>query len=200
MKKLLVLMLVLGMASMANAALQLSVGSDTDPTNSEYTVTASNHLSLGVWTNAAIATFSGWNFLLVSTPGGSINYLSGSVVSLDSGMTLEHGGNAHWYLGTQSGLLPATEEGMGGYAFDLNADYDENGEPLPGITNANDTLFDQIMFHCDGPGDVTIKLYTTNANMTVITLRDSVIVHQVIPEPMTMGLLGLGGLFLRRRR
>jgi hypothetical protein len=63
---------------------------------------------------------------------------------------------------------------------------------------ANQDILGSIAFHCEGAGDVTLKLYTVNDAYTELTLVDSVIVHQ-IPEPITMTLLGLGGLFLRRR-
>jgi len=49
-------------------------------------------------------------------------------------------------------------------------------------------------FHCDGPGVVVITLMDTGGN----TL-DTITISQ-IPEPMTVALLGLGGLFLRRRK
>jgi hypothetical protein len=197
MKKLLVLALVLSMASTASAALNLSIGGVK--TASEATVTVSDHLNLDVWTTANIAYLGGWNFLLVATPGGSIDYTSGHKVNPDSGVTLETGGNAHWYLKASSGLLPATEEGLGGNAFGMDEQTDEEGGALPSIL-AGAVLMDEYMFHCDSaPGDVTIKLYVLDASWTTITLRDSAVIHQV-PEPITLTLLGLGGLFLRRRR
>ena len=55
-----------------------------------------------------------------------------------------------------------------------------------------------ILFHCKAPGDVTINLYDENWTYPTI---DSITIHQIaIPEPMTVALLGLGGLFLRRRK
>jgi len=50
-------------------------------------------------------------------------------------------------------------------------------------------------FHCDGPGIVTISLIDSGTGATI----DTITVTQV-PEPMTVALLGLGGLFLRRRK
>jgi len=44
-------------------------------------------------------------------------------------------------------------------------------------------------------GDVVIGLYAFDGT----TLLQEATIH-VVPEPMTLGLLGLGGLFLRRRR
>ena len=78
-----------------------------------------------------------------------------------------------------------------------------------------DIAIDHIGIHCTDLGDVTITVATTNvadALGNVVYLRTdelaekdmesiggSMIVHQV-PEPMTVLLLGLGGLFLRRRK
>jgi hypothetical protein len=70
------------------------------------------------------------------------------------------------------------------------------------------TIFDHLLMHCEGqPGDVIIS---ASAGTTFGGTLDgdgnpytggwsSVTVHQ-IPEPMTVALLGLGGLFLLRRR
>lgn len=47
-------------------------------------------------------------------------------------------------------------------------------------------LVRNIVFHCDGPGDVTLALVDENGQVL-----DSQVIHQ-IPEPMTVALLGLG--------
>ena len=59
-------------------------------------------------------------------------------------------------------------------------------------------FFDDIVFHCEGPGDVVIQLIFTPDGAT-LTLCDQVIIHQ-IPEPATIMLLSLGGLLLRKRK
>jgi len=54
-------------------------------------------------------------------------------------------------------------------------------------------LMSDVNFHCDGPGDVTFALVNDDGEVL-----DIQVIHQV-PEPMTIILLGLGGLFLKRR-
>jgi len=83
--------------------------------------------------------------------------------------------------------------------------------------NSYPILMQGLMFHCDEPTDVTISLVAAGQGITRLeyndakqvigqttiyaagTVLDTIIVHQ-IPEPMTMSLLGLGGLALLRRR
>lgn len=66
--------------------------------------------------------------------------------------------------------------------------YDPENPPGPG-------KWFEVDFHCTLEGDVYI--YLTDGTGYVI--EDAILVHQV-PEPMAIMLLGLGGLFLRRRK
>ena len=57
-------------------------------------------------------------------------------------------------------------------------------------------ILDAKELHCDfGPSEDTIILL----NMTSGVIEDTLLIHQ-LPEPMTIMLLGLGGLLLRRRK
>jgi hypothetical protein len=66
-------------------------------------------------------------------------------------------------------------------------------------------LVDYILFECLGEGDILIQLTDAGTN-NIIGIGDipqemmgSIIIHQV-PEPTTIFLLGLGSLFMLRRR
>jgi len=137
MKKFLVLMMVLGMATMANAALQISVGSDTDPVESEYTLTPSQELILDIFTDSFMAAGSGGYYALVVNIGaGHIDFTSGNpvVVPADGGMFIEHNMDA-----VAMGFpLPVGENGLGGSAVVQDS---------PSIA-AGTTLFNGILFHC----------------------------------------------------
>jgi hypothetical protein len=185
MKKLLVLMMVLGIASAANAALLISVDGVVDPPDSSIEIMESDWVTLDIWGDGV-------------QPGGM--FLLGLAVdaqgpaSLDiSGAQILYVGNANtdpWifddpdtaaYLGLQN-MFVALE------LVDIPAP-PTLPNPLEG------TLVDGIRLHCDGPGEVTILLMDGEG-----TILDTQVIHQIVPEPMTLGLLGLGGLFLRRRK
>jgi hypothetical protein len=54
-----------------------------------------------------------------------------------------------------------------------------------------------MLFHCEGPGDVTFYAYDQN-----FLVVDTQVIHQT-PEPATLGLLSLGGMalaFSRKRK
>lgn len=57
-------------------------------------------------------------------------------------------------------------------------------------------VVDGIGFHCEGLGDVTLKLFDGGG-----LLIDSQVIHQIIPEPATLVVLAFGTLLgLRKRR
>jgi len=118
-------------------------------------------------------------------------------------------------LGVNAGLSPWTWTGIEG-----NAIGKIDGVALSPIGPGETDIIWNLLLHCDGPGDteglVTIDLtlhglsqyaaYEKTAaggswvwlDMTEGDLGDLVIYQ--VPEPMTVALLGLGGLFLLRRR
>jgi len=77
MKKLLILMLVLGLTSYASAALtlQISVGGNKEPVDSQITIQPSQNLVLDIWTTADISAGVGEGYwaLACQTSGGKIS-------------------------------------------------------------------------------------------------------------------------------
>jgi len=189
MKKLLVLALVLSMATMASAALQISVNGSQAA--ADITLAPSDTASLGIWTDAAILPGVGETYfvLVANTQVGMIDYLTGTVLLTgDGGVGLEHSVDAQGFTaGTGIDVLPPMNGIGGGVVLSVFASI-----------NSGAQIFDGIVFHCEGPGDVIVQLFATD--FVTSTLVDSAVIHQLVPEPMTMGLLGLGGLFLRRRK
>lgn len=186
MKKLCVLMLVLGLASLANAQLQISVhnnpagGENWDPMNpeaSQITLLPGQTLLLDIWTTTDIYSGVGEGYFVLGVLPSSGTLAGGNSLYPD---------DAQYYSGLGNDYLPNGEQG------DLLAIGTFRTETSP-ITG---TLVNQILFTCAGVGDAVINLYETD--WTTPTLLDSVTIHQ-IPEPMTITLLGLGGLLLRRR-
>ncbi len=172
MKKLLILMLVLGLTSAANAVQMISLNGRTDI--NEITIVApSGQVTIDVYDD------------LVANPTDDF------IVYLDIGLMSEGLYTlSNPRLGDGAGDFPATF-GQGTYGdyddFEVNQAWAVGSDPVAG------TIF-LVDLHCEGEGDVLVELYDAGS-----TLIDSAVIHQ-IPEPMTIALLGLGGLFLRRRR
>jgi len=170
MKKLLVLMLVLGLTTAANATLSLSVNGDTSVT--EYSMLTGTTVVIDVYSDQA--NFAYECYVGITNGAGGMSELG------------EWTGNNKVYAAAGQGTITR---------------YDHWWWDDVCITSNPDTFpisagrhFD-MEFQCTTLGDVTISL-TDIAGTPV----DSVLIHQVIPEPVSMVLLGLGGLLLRRRR
>ena len=186
MKKILAICLVLGMASVASATLQISANGNPDPIDSEITILPSEEVMLDIWTDAPITQadagswHNGWALVVLPENGSISGGVKVAPFDTDAGYSINNTAVAF-------GLYPGPEDGVGGTAF-----------PAANVSaNPGDVIFDQIVFHCESLEDAQVLLYST-ADFAQYVLQDSLIIHQ--PEPMTLSLLGLGGLALIRRR
>lgn len=174
MKKTLVLILVMAIASTANAALTLvsSEGDTLDPTG----WSRPNVTQIGIYNDTA-------------APGqGVITYLT--VPDVDPG---EWTGNANIYappsLGGTNTYYGVLDLGAGDIDI-WESDLKVNSTDPYGIGVLAD-----FEFICTGLGVMTITLLADD----LVTVIDQITISEV-PEPMTFVLLGLGGLFLHRRK
>ena len=179
MKKFLVLTLVLGMVSLANAGLILTADGMT---GAEVEIGADNPL---VESDTVLLGLE----LDTEMMGYQITYL------LD-------GPGEFLY----DAILFPVDTQLGGKVNDGGVDWVEitDGNMFGSVVGPA-ILMEGLLIHCLGPGVVTVDVIvsgSTDVEGAIIplqTLLQTITVHQ-IPEPMTLALLGLGGLFLRRRK
>ena len=172
MKKLLIMFLVLGMASLAQAAvLELSIDGSKDGAGNttEITIDICTTITIDVYCNTAAP--AGDTFFLAIVAGtGDGEWDGPSVIYAvmgNAGTLTEY--TSDLWEGKTNVYDPETPPGVGKWC--------------------------ELDFHCTDKGDVTIYL----TDHTGYVAEDAILVHQ-IPEPITIALLGLGGLFLRRRK
>jgi len=175
MKKLLIVLTVLSMASIANAELWLSVNGQVNPPDSSITLFPSDTAVIGVFSDGQ-SMANEYYLLNIEGPGtfdisGALNYVNSNA--------------------TGETIIDISDARNGTSIYMDMIIISVPQSPLP-----IGTVIDQIIFHCEAPGDV---LLTLSGDMYISGVFDTQIIHQ-IPEPMTMALLGLGGLFLRRRK
>jgi len=188
MKKLLILVLVFGLTSMASADLVFTIN-DGEPQPDEITMCPSDDLELDLHLDGG--TIVGYQLtyslsneqaeFVLPAPDSPPQY--GVVFPWQSMFA----GKVNGYDG--DGVMSWVE-------ITANNFMAANG-PLD--------LMENLWIHCLEPTDVVLEIRVSGA--TVIdgetipngTLLHTLTIHQ-IPEPATMLLLGLGGLFLRRRK
>ena len=186
MKKLIVLMLVLGMTSYANAIiLQISVDGNPDPVDSQIFLAPSETIMLDIHSPSGHSGSSADDvyFAIVVDPAyGSITGGLGMPCAPSLSGMLGASIQADW-----PGFVQLPADGPWGNVASSPQEVADPG-----------TYFDEFIFHCEKEGDATVELWSS-PDGAEMTLQDTLIIHQ-IPEPMTIALLGLGGLFLRRRK
>jgi hypothetical protein len=184
MKKLLVLLMVLGLATSAQAALSLQINGSDVPT--EMTVSVSTNIVIQVYSSTATPWY-GW------IEGADVGYTSNDTsYQFTKGEFVE---GTVTYPTNQKYVTVYSIAGDLGRAI-AETDYKAWKLMSDGLTvvPSAGTQYD-VTFHCKATGDAVINLFGTN----YVDVIDSIIIHQT-PEPITMALLGLGGLFLRRRK
>ena len=187
MKNLLIVFTVLATASIANAALLISVGGVENPPDTEINIYPSDVVVIDVTGDGqTLAPLATW--LISQGPGtlaGGTMLYPGSLSALYTYVP----GSGDGY---EDIVLWLESEGYADIQGVSYLEFAHGGDIQPPTTG---TLADDIQFHCEDYGEVLLSLLTID----VSGAYDTQVIHQ-IPEPITFGLLGLGGLFLRRRK
>ena len=187
MRKLLILIVVLGMAASAYAGFTISVHEmDMSPYEGRE-LGPTEYLWLDIdATGATVLEYAYWALVVESAEGT----ITGGAVPAQPPAGSQNVVDAWDAVGLYFYPyvpLTATQLGVSGNIADVG--------PL-----LNGLQIDEILFHCEGLNDAVIELWMSpNYGAGTYRLEDSVTINQ-IPEPMTMALLGFGALLLRRRK
>jgi hypothetical protein len=203
MKKVIVLFMVLGLVSVANAGvvdvLITSLNGEAITPTKEITISASDVIDFQITFTAPTTE---WLFAI-----GAVMNVTGPA-SLDFSnfvyATYDPDAEAWTNVDIHAQFDPDFHS--------LGTNYIVEAAKAKGVkgTAAEIWTVRNLGLHCDGYGDVTLFLTNYAGSPTIVidtsynevpyTFGAGVVIHQLIPEPMTLTLLGLGSLFLARRK
>jgi len=174
MRKFLVLVLVLGMASLANAGLVLNPASAT--------IALNGSTILSLTTNAQISAGVNEQYAMILGPAGSLAWDTSAVTTISGdvfAMTVADAG----------ATVPAGTDGVYVGVFNFGTAY-----------AAGSTIVDGIKVTGLKAGQYAISLKNVDMDGSTITGDAGSMTLTVTPEPATLVILGLGGLLLRRKK
>ena len=175
MKKLLILMLVLGMVSAANATISLSInGSTTASDGTEDIVNGSSVVLCVISSDTSTYLME----VSVATADGSLTSPS---INLDDSPYTGNAGDSSTVVDYSTTAMDIFEVGNGALT----------GDPVTAGVHFYSTLTEAGSINDTFTVDIGPYGWTTATDSITFT---------IVPEPITIALLGLGGLFLRRRK
>jgi hypothetical protein len=183
MKKLIVLLMILGISSVASAGLVPTVAGKPMP--SEITINMSDEIELDL--EVDVETLVGGYLIGFQLSNGQAEFLTDRITFPFQDFMFKP-------------KVDATSDIAQGYAAITAGNFGDNSTVMP-----ETALMKGLYVHCLDNTDVTLTvLVAGSTNVDNVALQKGAIlgemvIHQ-IPEPMTIALLGLGGLFLRRRK
>ena len=201
MKKFVMLMLVLGIASMANASYSIVVSDGAGnvlDSSGTYSMASPGTVWIGVYNDTAGTSTTGTeqNFVSVARYQGSAASWATNAVpwsgphdGVATGNKLYAPPSISGAYNTYYGSTTSTDS----YAVDMWHAFHAPGSPTAFVGVGVLSEFELNV--TDLSTDIQIDMFDSSWFQT-----SSGVTLTLIPEPMTMALLGLGGLFLRRRK
>ena len=150
-------------------------------------------LYLSIYTEEAFGWASTFGYYWALVCEASLAGITGGEAGADATE-----GSIFYFYGSASdlwevpGSVPEHEDGQYGVIG--------NDDPAPGVFLEPGVWLDNFLYSPMAVGDVTVRfLEISSVDGTIGRVPDSIVIYQV-PEPMTIILVGLGGLFVFRRR
>ena len=188
MKNLLTILLVLAMASAASAS---AVWLEVDPQDAKDSYMPSDVITINVVADFAVA---GLGIGAIGADGGTATAINGlhpnlmTLLPVSQGTIVNAGGILIKNIaGGAAPGQPSAPVGATLYSFEFH---------VPQVDESTIITIDDITDYTVSPPLST----AVNDQYYAIYLSDVGALQIHVPEPMTIALLGLGGLFLRRRR